>query len=83
MVSGNLLDHLAATDQLYGDSDIELGTVVTVLAHWWNGGSPDQGRRPASELIDEDKPEKPVHLTPRFRLKDQSDGGDSEPTEPS
>jgi hypothetical protein len=37
MVSGDLLDRLAATDRLHGDPGLELGTVRAALAH---GGSP-------------------------------------------
>ena len=34
------------------------------------GGSPDQGRYPASEINDGACPEKPVHLTPHVRIGD-------------
>ena len=35
MVSGDLLDRLAATDRLHGDPGLELGAVGAALAHWW------------------------------------------------
>jgi len=35
VVSGDLLDRLAATDRLHGDSGLELGAVGAALAHWW------------------------------------------------
>jgi len=35
MVSGNLLDRLAATDRLHGDPGLELRAVASALAHWW------------------------------------------------
>ena len=34
VVSGDLLDRLAATDRLHGDSGLELGTVGAALTHW-------------------------------------------------
>ena len=34
MVSDDLLDRLAATDRLHGDSGLELGTVGAALTHW-------------------------------------------------
>ena len=58
MISGNLLDRLTATDRLHGNPGLELGTVGASLI----GGSPHQGRYPASEVIDGTCPEKPVHL---------------------
>jgi hypothetical protein len=46
VVSGDLLDRLAATDRLHGDPGLELGTVGAALAHWWEppfrGGAPPQ-----------------------------------------
>jgi hypothetical protein len=44
VISGDLLDRLATTDRLHGDSGFEFGTVGAALAL---GGSPDQGRCPA------------------------------------
>ena len=35
MVGGDLLDRLAATDRLYGDPGLELGTVGAALAYLW------------------------------------------------
>jgi hypothetical protein len=35
VVSGDLLDRLAATDGLHGDSGLELGAVGAALIHWW------------------------------------------------
>ena len=35
VVSGDLLDRLAATDRLHGDSGLELGSVGVALTHWW------------------------------------------------
>jgi len=35
VVSGDLLDRLAATDRLHGHSSLELGAVGAELAHWW------------------------------------------------
>ena len=44
MVSGDLLDALAAPDRLHGDSGLEFGTVDAALAHEWKphfrGGAP-------------------------------------------
>jgi hypothetical protein len=45
MVGGDLLDRLAATDRLHGDSGLELGTVVRRLLNSFGedcayGGSP-------------------------------------------
>jgi len=34
-VSGDLLDRLAATDRLHGDTGLELKAVGSALAHWW------------------------------------------------
>ena len=34
MVRGDVLDRLAATDHLHGDSDLELRAVGAALAHW-------------------------------------------------
>ena len=48
VVSGDLLDRLAATDRLHGDSGLELGNMgaAAALAHWWEpplrGGTPPQ-----------------------------------------
>jgi len=35
VVSGDLLDRLAATDRLHGDPGLELGAVGAALAHRW------------------------------------------------
>jgi len=35
VVSGDLLDRLAATDRLYGDPGLELRAVGAALAHLW------------------------------------------------
>ena len=35
MISGDLLDRLAATDRLHGDSGLKFGAVDAALAHWW------------------------------------------------
>ena len=35
VVGGDLLDVLAATDRLHGDSGLELRAVDSGLAHWW------------------------------------------------
>ena len=35
VISGDLLDGLAATDRLHGDLGLELGAVGAALAHWW------------------------------------------------
>jgi len=35
VISGDLLDGLAATDRLHGDPGLELGAVSAALAHWW------------------------------------------------
>ena len=47
VVSGDLLDRLAATDRLHGDPGLELGTVGTALAHRWE---PRSGRSPPQRL---------------------------------
>lgn len=61
VIGGDLLDRLAATDRLHGDSGLEFGTVGAALAHEWE--PPFQGRYPASEVNDGTCPEKPDHLT--------------------
>jgi len=35
VISGDLLDRLAATNRLHGDSSLELRAVGAALAHWW------------------------------------------------
>jgi hypothetical protein len=35
VISGDLLDRLAANDRLRRDSGLELGYVDAALAHWW------------------------------------------------
>ena len=35
MIGGDLLDGLAATGRLDGDSGLELRAVGSALAHWW------------------------------------------------
>ena len=35
VISGDLLDRLAPTDRLYGDSGLEFGTMGATLAHEW------------------------------------------------
>ena len=35
VISGDLLDRLAATDRLHGDPGLELGTVGAALTHRW------------------------------------------------
>ena len=35
VIGGDLLDRLAATDRLHGDSGLELRAVGAALAHWW------------------------------------------------
>lgn len=62
VIGGDLLDRLATTDRLHGDSGLEFGTVGAALAHEWD--PPFQGRYPASEVNDGSCPEKPDHLTP-------------------
>ena len=47
VICGDLLDRLAATDRLHGDSGLEFGTVGAALAHEWE--PPLQGWYPASE----------------------------------
>ena len=46
VIGGDLLDRLAATDRLHGDSGLEFGTVGAALAHEWEphfrGGTPPQ-----------------------------------------
>lgn len=61
VIGGDLLDRLAATDRLHGDSGLEFGTVGAALAHEWE--PPFQGRYPASEVNDGSCPEKPDHLS--------------------
>jgi hypothetical protein len=39
VISGDLLDRLAATDRLHGDSGLELGAVGEALAHRWEPSS--------------------------------------------
>ena len=34
-ICGDLLDHLAITDRLNGDTRLELGTLGAALAYWW------------------------------------------------
>lgn len=34
VISGDLLNHLAATDRLHGDPGLELGPMGAALAHW-------------------------------------------------
>jgi hypothetical protein len=60
VVSGDLLNRLAATDRLHGDTGLELRVVGSALAH---GGSPDQERGPASKVNNGAAPEKPVQLS--------------------
>ena len=60
VIRGDLLDRLAATDRLHGDSGLEFGTVGAALAHEWE--TPFQGRYPASEVNDGTCPEKPDQL---------------------
>lgn len=47
VISGNLLDRLATTDLLYGDSSLNIRMCVLRLLI---DGSPDQGRSTGSEL---------------------------------
>jgi hypothetical protein len=54
VISSDLLDRLAATDRLDGDSGLEFGTV---------GFGACSRRYPASEVEDGACPEKPIHLT--------------------
>ena len=46
VIGGDLLDRLAATNRLHGDSGLEFGTVGAALAHEWSphfrGGTPPQ-----------------------------------------
>ena len=35
VVGSDLLESLAATDRLHGDTGLELRTVGSALAHWW------------------------------------------------
>ena len=35
VISCDLLDRLATTDRLHGDSGLEFGTVGAALVHWW------------------------------------------------
>ena len=53
VIGSDLLDRLAATDRLHGDSGLELGTMGAALTHRWE---PFQGRYPASEVNDGDCP---------------------------
>lgn len=53
------MTRLAATDRLHGEPGLESGTEGATRAH---GGSPFQGRRPASEVNDGACPEKSDHL---------------------
>ena len=55
MVSSDLMDRLGATDRHRGDSGLELGALGALVLI---GGSPGQGRYPASEVKDEACPEK-------------------------
>ena len=64
VIGGDLLDRLAATDRLHGDSGLEFGTVGAALAHEWE--TPFQGRYPASEVNDGTCPEKPDQLNPIY-----------------
>ena len=49
VIGDDLLDRLAATDRLHGDSGLEFATMAAALAHGWE---PPQGRYPASEVND-------------------------------
>ena len=60
VIGGHHLGRLAVTDRLHGDLELALGAVGLRLRI---GGSPFQGRYPASEVNDGACPEKPVHLT--------------------
>ena len=44
MISGDLLERLAATDRLHGDLGLELGAMGAAFAHGWEpplrGGAP-------------------------------------------
>ena len=48
VICGNLLESLATTDCLHGDSGLELRAVDAAFAHEWE--PPSQGRYPASRL---------------------------------
>jgi hypothetical protein len=48
MVSGDLLDRLAATDSFHGAPGLELGTVGAALAHRWE--APGGGDAPPQRL---------------------------------
>ena len=48
MIGGDLLECLATTDRLHGDSGLELRTVGAAFAHGWE--APAQGQCPASRL---------------------------------
>ena len=48
VVSGDLLDRLAATDRLHGDPGLELWTVGAAFAHWWE--PPLRGDTPPHRL---------------------------------
>ena len=54
MVSSDLMDRHGATDRHHGDSDLEFGALGALVLI---GGSPGQGRYPASEVKDEAYPE--------------------------
>ena len=50
VIGGDLLDRLAATDRLHGDSGLEFRTVSAALAHEWE--PPFQGWCPAPKVND-------------------------------
>ena len=61
VIGGDLLDRLATTDRLHGDSGLDFGTVGAALAREWQ--PPFQRKDSASEVNDGTCPEKPVHLS--------------------
>jgi len=68
VISGNLLERLAATDRLHGDPGLELRAVVRRLLNSFgegfaNGRSPFQGRCPASKVNDGACRENPDQLS--------------------
>ncbi len=67
MVRGDLLDRLAATVRLHGDSDLQLGAVGAALAHQWE---PLSGAVPSLMYKRWGLSRKPDHLT----LVEQRDG---------
>lgn len=64
VIDGDLLDRLADTDRLDGDSGLELGTVDAARA--LESEPPFHGRYPASAVNDGTCPEKQDQLRPQY-----------------